>query len=272
MRTRGFTLVEMTVALVLAAIVGGFIAMFVATPVNAYFAQNRRSELAASGESAMRHLSNDIAAALPNSVRIATIGTRRIIEFIPIDDSSLYRNVPFGADQDLNVAAFETVFDLLRPINIAPNSRVVIGNRASATPAQSAYTAVGRVITPAGTAAFVAGPTPQIQLNPAFRFGNTSPGRRIYAVSTATQYHCDLATGTLNRYQGLPIATAVTVPATSGTVMATDVTACAFAFAAAPNPSSHGGIATIQMTISRVTQGNTDRMRIAHQVRVRNPA
>ena len=269
MRTRGFTLVEMIVAIVIAAIVTGFLASFIATPVNAYLAQNRRSELSDSAESAMRQLTADLSSALPNSVRIANIGTRRIVEMIPIDDRGLYRNAPYGADQDLNESAFETVFDLLRPLNIGANSRLVIGNRTAG--AQSAYQAVGRVITPVGMAQFVPGPTPRVQLNPAFRFGNASLGRHVYVVSNATQYHCDLATGTLIRYQNLPIAAAVVVPAIGGTVMARDVTTCTWQFSAAPNTAAHGGIATIQMTISRVTGGNLDRMRIAHQVRLRNP-
>ena len=272
MRERGFTLIEMTVAIVIGAILTGIIASFIATPMNAYFAQQRRSELNDSTESAVRSLTADIAGALPNSIRVTTIGARRIIEMIPVDDSSLYRDVASPGDQDLNVASFESQFDVLRPLNIGPISRVVIGNRTAA--AQSAYQAVGRVITPVGMASSVAGPPFRVALNPTFQFGNASAQRRVYVVSTATQYHCDLTNRTLVQYRGLPIAAAITVPAAGGVIVARDVTACTFAFVAAPIPPatpSHGGIATLLITISRAVHGNTDQLRIAHEVAVRNP-
>ena len=44
-RARGFTLIELVVALVLAAIVTGFVAAFLATPVRAYVAQTRREQM-----------------------------------------------------------------------------------------------------------------------------------------------------------------------------------------------------------------------------------
>jgi MSHA biogenesis protein MshO len=269
---RGFTLVEMTVALVVGAIVAGFIAMFIATPVNAYMAQSRRNELSSSAESAMRHLSSDLAAALPNSVRVANVGTLRIIEMIAVDGSSLYRDLPSAGTEDLQVNTLETQFDVLQPLTVNAGARLVIGNR-TAPNAQNAYRATNRVITPAGMAQPLAVGTRVVLSSPGFLFGNGSGGRRVYVVSTALQYHCDLAAGTLMRYDFLPI-TANTVPAAAGgTLIARDVTACTFAFAppSAPLTAMHGGIVTIQMTIERVTNGVRDTMRLARQVRVMNP-
>jgi MSHA biogenesis protein MshO len=271
-RARGFTLIEMTVALVVGAIVAGFIAMFIATPVNAYMAQNRRNDLSASAESAMRNLSSDLAAALPNSVRTANVGSLRIIEMIAVDGSALYRDLPSAGTEDLQVNTSETQFDVLQPLTISAGARLVIGNR-TAPNAQSAYRATNRVITPVGMAQPLAGGTRVLLSGAGFLFGNASAGRRVYVVSTAIQYHCDLATGTLMRYDLLPI-TVNTVPAAAGgTLIARDVTACAFLFAppAAPLTAAHGGIATIQMTVSRVTEGITDSMRLARHVRIMNP-
>ena len=273
MRVRGFTLVEMTVAITIGAIVAGFIAMFIATPVNAYFAQQRRSVLGDGAESALRHMAIDIEAALPNSVRTRTIGSLRVLEMIEVREIGLYYDgVPAGP-LDLQPTVAESQFGALQPITIAAGDRIVIGNRTGPN-AKNAYRATNQVITPVNVAQPVVNGN-VIQLNPAFRFGNSSSGRRFYIVRSAIQYQCDLANGTLTRFANVPIAFNVVPAAAGGTLIARDVTACAFQFvAASPTPPAsptNGGIATIQMTIERVTDGVRDRMRLAQQVHVRNP-
>jgi MSHA biogenesis protein MshO len=266
MRTRGFTLVEMTVALVVGAIVAGFIAMFIATPVNAYLAQNRRTELSESAESAMRMLSQDIGNALPNSVRTVPVGSRRIVEMIPIQDQSRYRSV--GADF-LDFSIVDPAFDVFGPLTIGPQSRIVIGSRTAG--AQSVYGVGTRAITANG-AAFNA-PLNRVTLPGAgFQFGTPSIGQRVYVVESVTQYQCDLANGTLTRFTGLAITPNIVPAVAGGTLVARNVTACTFGFTpAALLTPTNGGLLRIQMQISRVTEGVTDQMRIAQQIRVRNP-
>jgi MSHA biogenesis protein MshO len=136
---------------------------------------------------------------------------------------------------------------------------------------RSAYTANNSVITAAGVATNN-GPS-NISLTPGFRFPTASTNRRVYVVSSAIQYQCDLTARTLIRFDNVPIAAAVDVNAggSSGSVVARDVTACTF-----PQPSvgtpSNGGIASFDITISRVSNGVTDRLRLLHQVAVRNPS
>jgi type II secretory pathway pseudopilin PulG len=267
-RALGFTLVELTVSIVLAAVVTGFIAMFLATPVSAYLAQGRRAELSDGAEAAKRMMRADIEAALPNSVRTATVGTRRIVEMIKVDAMTTYRDIGAG-DDVLNINAVDTSFDVLQPIALGPASRLVVNNTRAAN--RSAYTAANSVITPAGVA--TGSGLPNISLNPGFRFPLASPNRRVYAVTTAIQYQCDLTTRTLLRFDNVPIAAAVDVNAggTIGHVVARDVTACTF-----PQPSAgtrwNGGVASFDITISRLTNGATDRLRLMHQVAVRNPS
>jgi MSHA biogenesis protein MshO len=270
MRTRralGFTLIELVVSIVLTAVVTGFIAMFLATPVSAYLAQGRRAELADGAEAAKRLMRADIEAALPNSVRTASIGTRRIVEMIKVDAMTTYRDV--GAGDVLTINAIDTSFDVIRPVALAPGSRLVVNNTRVSN--RSAYTATNSVITPAGVAAN-SGPT-NISLTPGFRFPTASAKRRVYVVSSAIQYQCDLTARVLLRFDNVPIAASVDVNAggASGVVVARDVTACTF-----PLPSvgtlANGGIASFDITLSRANNGASDRLRLMHQVAVRNPS
>lgn len=266
-RAHGFTLIELTVSIVLAAVVTGFIAMFLSTPVSAYLAQGRRAELTDGAETAKRMMRGDIEAALPNSVRTASIGTRRIVEMIKVDAMMTYRDA--GAGDVLTINATDTSFDVLQPITLGPGSRLVVNNTRTAN--RSAYTAANSVITPAGAA--TNNGSSNISLTPGFRFPTASPNRRVYAVTTAIQYQCDLAAGVLMRFDNVPIAAAIDVNAggASGRVIARDVTACTF-----PQPSAgtqwSGGVASFDITISRVSNGVTDRLRLLHQVAVRNPS
>ncbi len=70
----GFTLVEMVVTIVLTAIVAGFVAMFLATPIESYFAQTRRSALVDSANRIADAVTSDVRTALPNSLRAASPG------------------------------------------------------------------------------------------------------------------------------------------------------------------------------------------------------
>jgi MSHA biogenesis protein MshO len=67
----GMTLIELVIVITLSAICVTFMTMFVVTPINAYNAQTQRAQLVDAADSALRLLSRDLRAALPNSVRIA---------------------------------------------------------------------------------------------------------------------------------------------------------------------------------------------------------
>ena len=87
----GFTLIELVVGIVLSAIVIGFAALFMSTPVDAYFAQSRRSGLVDSSDAITRRLADDLRHALPNSVRIRNAGTRAIVELLVVEKVAFYR-------------------------------------------------------------------------------------------------------------------------------------------------------------------------------------
>lgn len=70
----GFTLVELVVAITVSVIVVGFMAMFIATPLQAYLAQSRRAELVSEADLAMRNIENDLQSATVGSVSATNNG------------------------------------------------------------------------------------------------------------------------------------------------------------------------------------------------------
>ena len=259
-RQQGFTLIELVVALTISVLVVGFVASFIAVPVQSHLAQRRRSELAASAEAVTHWMSRDVRRALPNSVRVATVGGRPAVEMISFQGVAIYR------DDTLITGTPDNAFDLVA-LPPASTQFVVINN--SGVGVQSAYAAATRVraVAQVNVASMTVG------LNPAFNFIAQSPRRRVFLVpaTPVIRYECDLVARTLRRYDGLPMTAAMAALAagTPSTIVARDVTACTFTAPPAPIANqNHGGLVPIRVTISRLTNGATDSLRIMKQLKV----
>jgi MSHA biogenesis protein MshO len=272
--SRGFTMIELVVSMVIAAIVAGFVAMMIGSPVQAYLATSRRADLSDTAESAMRSIDGDVRRALPNSVRRASIGNLRILEVISVTASVSYREL-WSERTPMQFGTPIGAFSVLEQVAFGNGQRVVIDNRR--TGSRSAYSLMN-VITPATTtitAQTIAGRT-NINISPAFRFTNytdRSANQRAYIVPSlgVIRYECDLGAGVLRRYEGLPIVSAIATVSAASTTIARDITTCTFQ--ALPGNSQHGGMAIVEITVSRAASGNgTDRLRMVRQIRVENPS
>lgn len=269
----GFTLIELVVSIVIAGIVVGFIALMIGTPVQAYMAQARRSDLSDGAESAMRSIDEDVRRALPNSVRAGSVGNLRILEVIRITASASYREV-WPERQAMQFGTPVSQFSVLEDPGFAGPHHVVIDNRRTGT--RSAY-AMLNVITPSTTIVSTAttGAGTNITISPGFQFtsyADRSTHRRAYLVPAqgVIRYECDLGTGELRRYASLPITNSITAVSAPSNVIADDITACRFRSLPGNTPQS-GGIAIIEITVSRAASGaGTDRLRMVRQIRVEN--
>jgi MSHA biogenesis protein MshO len=195
---RGFTLVELVVAMTVAMIVMGFIALFLTTPVEAYFAQSRRAGLTDSAEAIVRHISRDVRSAVPNSLRFSA--DHRVMEILLADD--VIRYAPGSGDP-----ARELDFDQQDGTFLALSRKLdgsfdqtthylVIGHEDA--PGLSAYE-MANVITPLSTRIQIS-ESGDVTLTPQFQFASDSPSHSAFLVSQAVAYVCDLATQTLRRY------------------------------------------------------------------------
>jgi MSHA biogenesis protein MshO len=274
----GFTLIELIVVIVISAIVAVFIVLFLDTPIESYFAQTRRSDLADSAHRISDAVTADARTALPNSMRVNAAGTA--LELLANEGVARYygRGDKDGlqANEELTIGTAVTMFGTLDSFTTqalpyqAPY--LSIGNLGTA--AYTAYNSATQVMTPAGTVvtlnpnpsmtpppAFVAGEN-QVSLSAAMTFKAagapvTQPlMHSAYLVSGPVSYVCKAnaanpTAGTLMRYSGYTITRAQAVPpASTGALIAHDVSACTISIVPAPASYAYGQIAILRVTLA----------------------
>jgi MSHA biogenesis protein MshO len=279
------TLVELVVVITLSAIVVAFMAMFIAQPINAFVLQKQRAQMSDAADGALRLLSRDLRAALPNSVRTANSGTVYALEFLATMDGARYQdngpltNAALYLDFTQADGAFATT---------VPFSQITLpfSSASSCTPAcylsiynvgvtgANAYN-MDNSITPASTTiSIVAGSSANSQLvtlSQPFQFSLGSPGKRVYLVSGPVSYLCDTSTGLLTRYAGYTIsatqstsATALIAAGATSGVVASNLTVCAFTFTA--GTYERVGMATLLLKMT----SNNQQVQLLHQVHLVN--
>ena len=223
----GFTLMEAIITIVLTGILAAMVAVFIRAPIKAYFDVTRRAELTDIADTAMRRVSRDVRAALPNSARLAGICdgvSTCYLEFVPIKSAGRYREGGPGNTLDFTAAA--DTFDVLGPgVNIAAGDSIVIYNLGIT--GSDVYSSLGsdrRVATTTGTALSTAG-----YAGGAFPF--SSPARRFQVVGTPVTYACNAGAGVLQRYSGYAFTDPQPQPPTgTPALLASNVSRCRFSY------------------------------------------
>ena len=89
----GFTLIELTMVIVLMGVIGATVSVFVKGPVDAYFASARRAGMTDVADTTLRRIGRDLRTALPNSIRTPTTSPDgQCLEFIPSKTGARYRS------------------------------------------------------------------------------------------------------------------------------------------------------------------------------------
>lgn len=125
----GFTLVELIMVIVIIGVVGGMVAVFMKSPIDAYFDSARRAALTDVADTTMRRMARDIRKALPNTISTSADGT--CLEFIPTRTGGRYRSeeIVAGDGTSLVFGTAETRFNMVGSNNALPaDQRIVIGD------------------------------------------------------------------------------------------------------------------------------------------------
>ncbi|MFH0935174.1 MAG: prepilin-type N-terminal cleavage/methylation domain-containing protein [Pseudomonadota bacterium] len=166
--SKGFTLIEMIVVIVITGIIAGMVAMFIRAPVEGYISSSHRAEMTDIADTALRRMGRDLRTAVPNSVRMPIPAGSTYFEFLPTRDGGRYRVDPTdGAGgcaavagntlgDALNFDAADTCFEIVGPaIATSVGDAIVIGSTQSDgnQPYQLVTSATGvrRMVSAAGT-------------------------------------------------------------------------------------------------------------------------
>ena len=255
---RGVTLIEMIVAIVVGGILIAIAGMFVRNQITSYFDVARRAELTDIADGALRRITRDVQASLPNSLRpVATSST--YLELVPIINAGRF------SSQDLP--------DLVSPlvvqgpaIDVTAGQGVVICNTGQIL--ADAYAGNNRRALTAGNAlsslAFAGAPITDYCSSNRFQvIGGTvvyafeaAPARALWRFSGCT-------------LQGAPLSTlaSLTANCTVKSALATSVESVRFNYAANALPSL--GVLTVSLVLS-AAEALDERVTLLQQVNVLN--
>lgn len=271
--SRGFSLVEVIVVIVVLGILLGMVGLFGRRQIDAYLDVSNRAELSDAADTALRRIGRDLQAALPNSVRVSG----NFLEYVPIRDAGRYR-ADFGGgagDDPLDFASStDGSFDVLGPaVTISTGDQLVIYNLG--IPGSSdVYGGTSR--RPATAGAGLA----KVTFEPGgTQFPLASPQNRFQIVGGPVTYECapnpaDPPTGRLIRhwcydFQSAQPTAFGSLPAHAAcaeqsAVLVTDVSACTFSYT--PAVLQRNGLAVLRLTLTR----NGESVDLLHQVEVLN--
>lgn len=256
----------MIVVITITGILAASVAVFIRRPVEAYVDVARRAELTDIADTALRRITRDVRKALPNSIRITTVGNVTYLEYLQTSGGGRYRAVPDsgGGGNTLDFSAADSTFDVIGTMpTLAAGNSIVIYNLSPTGSTANAYTGDNR-----GLYASNSGAT--ITLSPAKQFPYQSPGSRFQVVEEAVTYACDPlpgGAGELRRYWGYGVVDPQPTPPGSGSnaLLANSITGCSFEYAAS-GATARTGVLALSLQIA---QGG-ETVRLFQQAHVNN--
>lgn len=273
-RHAGFTLVEAVMVIVIAGIIAGMVAVFMKSPIDAYFDTVRRAELTDAADTSLRRMARDVRTALPNSLRDAASHGDQCFEFLPTLGGGRYRleaGTGAGPFDALEFSIADSSFDVLGQVGLSALSgtnHVVIYNLG--IPNADAYAGDNRAQIGTST-------TAKISLAAGKKFPLESPGKRFQVVPDHSVVFACVGVGssaagdglgTLYRYtQAISSSQMAACPSTAppgGKVLAENVSACSFKYT--PAVTQRNGLLALVLELKRANEP----VRLYHEVHVAN--
>lgn len=266
--------------MVLVAILAAFGGFFITTPIQSFVDTSRRAELVDIADNALQRISREMRNALPNSVRIRTVGTSTAIEFLNTTTGGRYRaRIDSGGGGEplsgLGIDTFDALDGVIGAINPGPAGQanclngnsdcLVLYNTGIGLGYFNAYNGDNIAAITAVTATTI---TYNNGLGWSFPFPiPPSASQRFYVVDSPISFVCDSSTGQMRRYDGYGISPVQPVPpAVAGDMLADNVQTCIFTYA--PGLSSRHGLVTLEVTITDIPSAES--VTLQYQVHVMN--
>ena len=245
-------------------VVIAMVAIFIVPSVTAYFSSSTRAQLGDEADTALRRMTRDLAAALPNSVRIAN----NSVELIPVSAAARYA-VGSEAGDPLVFGAVDSSFAIVGPALklSAGNQRLAWYNLGNGVPDADAYTLANVRV-----ASNAAGNVTNVNISgAALPVPLQAAPYRVYAIEQPVTYRCDTAAGTLTRYTGYGFQASQPNPPSGGSVavLARRVQSCSFSYDA-PAITARYALVTLSLQLGATSSGGNEVVTLYHTVHVDN--
>lgn len=263
----------MVVAITLLGILSGVVAVFLPGPIKAYVEASFRASLTDAADGALRRISRDVAAALPNSFRSTSAagGSNSCFEFLPVVAGGRYRYQASssGGGDILNFATADTSFEVLGQVRLgdlpAGTHQVVIYNLG--IPGADAY-AGDNTATISGVDTTTTPAIPKITLSAGKQFPFESPGKVFQVIPGYSVVYSCPGDGTLYRatraISSGKMASCAISALSNVTALVANVTSCNFYYVPAVN--QRDGILSVSLELTQ----NAETVRLYTQVMVNN--
>jgi len=281
-KSRGFTLIEMIVVIVLMGIIAGVVTPFILKAMQGYMASKARATLVSKGRLAMERLSREVRQAVPNSLTVLAGGTG--IEFARARAGGRYverfdnfgtqfTQIPLRFRKNANLTQLYTTFSTNAngtQLNFSANDTLVIANTSPAI-LQAGISSVPLTGITNTTLAVDGVATGQILVFGGQQFLVESPGRHFSIVDQTIEV--GLVNGTELRWftaNGLPPASydgAVDYSA-ADPVLVDGVTSLTFIFA--PGTPQSSGVLRINLQLSDFSPVDVETINFYQEIHVRN--
>jgi MSHA biogenesis protein MshO len=297
-RQTGFSLVEAVVVIAISGIIVAAVALFIRAPITGYVDTALRAELTDIADTALRRIGRDLRTALPNSIRVTSVGSVFFLEYLEVRTGGRYRADTSGAatapacpDDDTRVTdddilsfyaspsvatdtCFKTLGNIPNRAQIVTTDYVVVFNLG--IPGASAYESPNTnksLISGTSTS----GNEDRIAFT-AQTFRLPSPGNRFHVITGPVSYVCDPVAGTLRRYSGYAIqasqpnstgaAPLSTAPVNA--LLASHLSACSFTYQTAV-VAQRNGLVTMSLSVTEVdSQGKNETVTLYEAANVSN--
>jgi MSHA biogenesis protein MshO len=271
--TRGFTLVELLVSITLLSLLAVAVVPMLQLPLRAYLDATRRAELSAELDASAAKLRDDLAQALPNSVRVRQVGSNWYLEYLQVRAIGRYRSADAlpatpplcpatcsgGSARDtLQFGAPDSCFATLGPLQgatAAAGSDYVVINPWAGNVYLGGAGANGWKTRLQGLTPVAGGSCVRMTAN---SFAMAPSNQRVYLVAQPVSYVCNPSAGSLTRVWGYAISAVqpVAFGGAASAPLATQVSNCSMALTATGAPASPSGhVVSIRLQLTRPAEG-----------------
>lgn len=288
-KQNGFTLLESVIVIMLIGIVGGMVAVFIRSPIDAYVDMGRRAELTDIADTAVRRMARDIRIALPNSVRHPTDGSDQCVEFMPTKSGGRYRAVvtATGTGNILDFTASDGSFDMLGDNTSLPSGEVIAANDVvvvynDGSTSGSAYTGANAIkLSGVGAANADGSTTLTFDATAGVPFAikqlpAASPSNRFHVLSGSEHVVAYACSGTsLFRYSrtltgswSQPTSCANMISGATANLLASNVSSCSIKYEPPGSGTGAGRFGIVSISLAMTQSGES--VNLYHQVQVNN--